>query len=91
MTIQHTPGPWKAHKDNFTVTANHGIICKVATGENRDEEDANLALIAAAPDLLECLDNLLSLGSSEHFGEWEKWEEVIAAREAIAKAEGRDS
>ncbi len=42
----------------------------------------------AAPELLEALECLLSLGASEHFGKWDDWEEVKAAKEAIAKATG---
>lgn len=56
-----------------------------------DEIVANARLIAAAPDLLEALKDLLKEQPSECptycFREWEL--SIDAARDAIAKAEGR--
>lgn len=45
-------------------------------------------LIDAAPDLLNALESLLSIGKWDGFVQWDEWEEVIAARAAIAKAKG---
>ena len=53
MTTKHTPGPWKhdAPRD-YILAVDGSLICKIATGENPAEEDANARLIAAAPNLL---------------------------------------
>jgi hypothetical protein len=47
-----------------------------------DETEANARLIAAAPDLLEALQAMLSVGQPEGLAE--------KARAAIAKAEGQE-
>jgi hypothetical protein len=98
----HTQGPWKVYfyaKDSFgrivaTVGANDGCnrICEItpiALPEN--EVEANARLIAAAPDLLAGLKDLLFY----HYHEIEmpakgtRDREVYdAARAAIAKVEG---
>jgi hypothetical protein len=94
--MTHTPGPWRIEERNgmaanqygrFNVSASHysrpGVIdgrdCVV---EVRDE--ANARLIAAAPDLLEALKNLVAfLDDQDNFKFTEE------ARAAIAKAEGK--
>jgi len=81
---KHTPGPWKAHAEGGTVFGELGLL--IASTPDRNAENARL--IAAAPELLEALECLLSLGASEHFGKWDDWEEVKAAKAAIAKAQG---
>lgn len=58
MKSSHTPGPWNWNKERDQVASNHpdwefSLICKIATGEDRKQEDANARLIAAAPELLE--------------------------------------
>lgn len=57
----HTPGPWD-HACGF-VRARHGAICKMshdspisyAATPGSIEDDANAALIAAAPELLDAV------------------------------------
>lgn len=57
--IAHTPGPWKVDKiHDFGVVADTGIVAEVWHGE-KDEKKANARLIAAAPELLEALENLM--------------------------------
>lgn len=72
MKTPHTPGPWNAHQPGFKGLVS-GIVrdkqnrfvataASPATGEyNRDENeiDANARLIAAAPELLEQLQNFV--------------------------------
>ena len=76
---KHTPAPWTYHiSDNcqseFEI---HGDCCQIGTVErwngDNDEEvmaeaEANAQLIAAAPDLLEALDELLVLTDPDVFG-----------------------
>ncbi len=58
---QHTPGPWEWHY-KFTKTskriivsesANSGVIAPIPSWGSTEETEANAALIAAAPELLE--------------------------------------
>ena len=63
MSGGHTPGPWEALKDNNRWTiflpdsylGNH-IAYTSNGGVSEDQEEANARLIAAAPDLLEALE-----------------------------------
>ena len=83
----HTPGPWAYENYGGTLHVfldNEGgtpSICKLVG----NDKDANARLIAAAPDLLEALQNLLKVhegegGTQYHAGD--------IARAAIAKAKG---
>lgn len=64
MSEQHTPGPWKVsaiHRDTTVVMADRLIVCEV--GRNAGiwpEIKADALLIAAAPDLLAALSNLVA-------------------------------
>ncbi len=89
---KHTPGPWKAHLDEayFVTGPDRGRVAimthlKGAHGlggrRSGDESAANARLIAAAPELLEALTDLLG---------WQTLapdDVVAAARAAIARAE----
>lgn len=84
MKTQHTPGPWKHYPGRDTILSEHpdylhSVIAKIATGENREEENANAKLIAAAPELLEACKAALADESTAY---------AIAelCRKAIAKA-----
>ena len=91
---EHTPGPWEAsegvpsdiwHVDmpdrQFSITVSRG-------GDDWDmtveEVQANARLIAAAPDLLAALVDLVDDVVSGEFYE----SRLVAAQEAIAKAGG---
>lgn len=99
MKPKHTPGPWSIYHSKFgpevrtdDVNADQRIaVCHYATTLRADCEDmesgeheANARLIAAAPDLLASLKELIPLWSS---GIDEPW--VKRAKEAIAKACGQ--
>ena len=103
MSTQHTPGPWIGAGPSFgdpfpryttsIVTErehdDEGIveICELPFHHRDDENEANSRLIAAAPDLLEALREIV-----------EYWDSIvptdcvnemhIKARAAIAKATG---
>lgn len=91
---KHTPGPLHVGdgKRALIVYRSDGYAvadCKTFHGRiSQQEAESNAVLFAAAPELLEALDSLLSLGVAEQFGNWEEWEEVKSARAAIAKATG---
>ena len=81
----HTPGPWKIFDDH----PDPDLLClHVYHGDEQIadvSELKNARLIAAAPDLLEALENLLKVhegegGTQYHAGDM--------ARAAIAKAKG---
>ena len=66
MTAQHTPGPW--HFDGGYLTAGgpeHPEIITVVD-EYFSLSEANARLLAAAPDLLAALDNLVSFMTDDH-------------------------
>jgi hypothetical protein len=91
---KHTPGPWIVYEfvDGYDIRAPEAE-CYVATASDPEavwgaigrEEDA--CLIAAAPDLLEALENLLKVhegeGGTQHNA-------VDMARAVIAKAKGEE-
>jgi hypothetical protein len=96
-TQKHTQGPWRPYfygKDDFgriiaDVATNDGNnrICEVSPIDLREDEvNANARLIAAAPDLLDAL-----IAMMNRYGDKTKHpfcNASIAARAAIAKAEG---
>jgi hypothetical protein len=90
---KHTPGPWVLKR--ATVPVDGGIdVAIIGDGEIIAEVfarasatkwppvEANASLISAAPDLLNALKALMDSEGEIH-------DKVIAAREAIAKAEGQ--
>lgn len=93
MERKHTKGPWEVvvaggerGKTTIAHSAQFAIIS--GAGDERDIETkvADAFLIAAAPDLLEALEELLAhatfAGIASHY--------EMAARSAIAKAEGKN-
>ena len=88
--MSHTPGPWAVKSDfigPLRIESTEGTVALVGTPLNVDDENfgrseiANAGLIAAAPDLLTALEELLNGGSI-----WTKDEHI--ARDAIKKAKG---
>jgi hypothetical protein len=106
MNAQFTPGPWEVRKHEFDGYCVHAPVIERTSGcgyivvrdVNGDETpcptygtpEANARLIAAAPELLEALQGMLSIGDSVTQGqERERREEwVPKARAVIAKAIG---
>lgn len=87
----HTPGPWiakQAHINTMLIySEDHTPIAEVWTHGPNCEREANANLIAAAPDLLEALGQVIELAWRDH-----KTEEEQALLEQtdrlIAKAKG---
>lgn len=89
---QHTPGPWRTNiarrSDNgivaaHIVAADGGNIAQVAIYDDVPGlTEAHARLIAAAPELLEALREVVAISDRKHDA-WDK------AHAAIAKAEGR--
>jgi hypothetical protein len=89
MSTNHTPGPWTGHTFNgskFGLIVNHELQQPIANIEPdlTEETEANINLIAAAPDLLEALEALMET----RFGGLPSSEVLELAGAAIAKARG---
>ena len=87
MADKHTPGPWKIGtpppNGEQTVGTDQGLMVAVATTGAGVQTKANASLIAAAPDLLDVLEELVA-----EFGVCGLTEKACAA---IAKATGEQS
>ena len=106
MTNTHTPGPWLVWDSKGTARIDHttGVyrqpdssdeqiiaLCDEDLSLSSDEQLANARLIAAAPELLEALeelDRLLDYTKSGAFSHYDRAKCVVVARAAIAKACG---
>lgn len=62
MSAKHTPGPWTVMGDVIVGQPTYIVagIYNLRASNSEQEEQANAALIAAAPELLEALENLLA-------------------------------
>lgn len=92
---QHTPGPWKATafsvvEANPRIPGETQTICEMASPWNTENYRANARLIAAAPELLEALQELEKVESSPH-SETKRFLAREQARAAIAKAQGTET
>ena len=100
---KHTPGPWSVYDQRHLFTNHEGSARLIAGNiwiacvhgshvgpQSKEEADANISLIAAAPELLEALESLIAnvyscactMPTKEEREAWDK------ADAAIAKAEG---
>ena len=84
---KHTPGPWRVEDDKY-ILANKKLVAKIVGGPQGKK--ANARLIAAAPELLEALEFVLT---AIRWSGWSiddpKWKEpMVKARRAIVKANG---
>lgn len=77
MSTKHTPGPWTVTVNGIKSPDGHIVFFDKSGGPH--ESDAKL--IAAAPDLLAALDEMVNTG-----GWMASDPRAIAARAAIAKA-----
>ena len=86
----HAPAPWSLYcnnKDEFVVRKMHPEtkeLCQIAKVNGYE----NARLIAAAPELLEALENLVSLCEAGLNKEYNIEAELSEPRAAIAKATG---
>ncbi len=100
---KHTPGPWAYRPSNdghfiAGVGENSGYLAEVRQCRSKQDIRADARLIAAAPELLAALRGMLAIVNESggvagyhlngNTAEWDEFDEVDAARAAIAKAEG---
>lgn len=93
---KYTPGPWKLeqepHRYFWQIFGDYKLVASVPTGGNKNSDEqkarkrADAILVAAAPELLEALESLLSIVEQHDTPLSDP--ERIAARAAIAKAKG---
>lgn len=96
MSTKHTPGRWRVSADGDEVTTSPiGIlessktICKTSSHYRSEEEcHANARLIAAAPELLESLEQMLCLATRNDIPESEQLEIASRAIDVLQKARG---
>jgi len=94
-TPKHTEGPWKmrpytkAGETEYLIDTGDGWTTAKVNATIPDEDRANAALIAAAPDLLDALREIVD--HAEHYGAAPISADLMfsRARAAISKAEGR--
>lgn len=88
-TTKHTPIPWgyakgyEPHNQGQVYYEDNGQTLAVTYN---DEDGANARLIAAAPDMLAALQELLA---DSYLGNPINGDRMRAAREAVAKIEGK--
>jgi predicted translin family RNA/ssDNA-binding protein len=92
--VTHTQGIWAIN--SYSIVDTDGCtICSIHAEDGMGilEAEANAQLIAAAPELLgtlkellRCYEQFIPEGDLKHAPE--EWEEFLAAKHAIAKAEG---
>jgi hypothetical protein len=91
MTTQHTPGPWYSQPTAGHETHGQSAIASEATGKTvalAYDGEADARLLAAAPELLEALNNLAG-GLVDYMNDDEaELPDVTEAIELIAKATG---
>jgi len=97
---KHTKGPWRVGK--YCVWSDEKYVAATQTGLSGEEQQANAALIAAAPELLEACKDILEwidvsgLASTKSGGSGvlayngTEYNVVTQLRQAISKSEGRE-
>ena len=97
MTQQHTKGPWQDNDEGLIFGQVSGdtdiapFVCDVCdnpgSGVYTEQEKANARLIAAAPELLEALEEVVN-APPEGWSIKEGMKLLIKCRDVIAKAKG---
>jgi len=86
-----TPGPWVIEKDSdaYCIASVGNLVIMPSSGKvKHDNTEADARLIAAAPELLRALDDLLIAYCDPGNQGSDHDEKVEAARAALAKARG---
>lgn len=85
MSAKHTPGPWGIFGYDIGTASDETLAVVCAMDDSVD--DANAALIAAAPDLARALADLLADAVEMGLDDSPVSGSLIEARKALAKAE----
>lgn len=81
--IKHTPGPWEVRPDVSTI----GLYWVEPEAETDEEDKANARLIAAAPEMKEALEALISVMETTECDRLFR-ADYSKAKAALAKANG---
>ncbi len=89
METKFTPGPWVVCDSGLAVRDGHTTLCEVPRGVEilKDEDEANMRLISAAPDLFEALEDLMLCHAEGGYVQPDP-EVFEVARAALKKARG---
>jgi len=101
MNAKHTAGPWWAYNRHgarifkgWSITNGAGVVARVDIEPSPETQYANARLIAAAPDLLEALEDVCALrdfpDSAKGRAAAGRGDPYRRARAAIAKATGTE-
>ena len=85
---KHTPGPWMAFGHLVGAGKDSRIAVCVAPLVGPDASNANARLIAAAPELLDALRELVNAASEHPNGGWFVGVRADHARALLAKIDG---
>lgn len=96
MNAQHTPGPWVAKTYNSEFVSGQipiygnsdSIVVSDVGGRSVDQINANIRLIAAAPDLLAALRMVGEIWSHDQTANLHPESPLAIVRAALAKVEG---
>lgn len=90
MSAKHTPGPWEIERGYSTIIKSIGpcVADEYAGSAWLEVSEANARLIAAAPELLDALKELLDREWQDDEGDYTLEMARRKARAAIAKAIG---
>jgi hypothetical protein len=105
MSTQHTPGPWGYGEDSdnewyFEAMSNQGVQLGWVCPNEESTQEANARLIAAAPDLLDALQEIVKCekrraadlrNREAHALVLFSEKRIAAAEAAIAKATGENT
>ncbi|MEQ5740575.1 hypothetical protein [Providencia rettgeri] len=95
MEFKHSPAPWRCHDkrpncSGYSIVGNDGqYIGFVGDSDELSPIDANVHLIAAAPELLEALIELTESAKEAIDGLGDLSDAIDTAKAAIAKALGQ--
>ena len=93
---KHTPGPWKLAESTrsvFNIEDSDGIgVTECWLRQSEDETTANANLIAAAPDLLAFVEEIVTAGGRYSYHSYLNETLIIAdAYKLLRKARGEDN
>ena len=92
--MEHTKGEWKisraAQEHPYSIEAQTKTIAFIKMQTESETTEANAKLIAAAPDLLECLEAIMPhVKGNDIYTEAEKGSLVWKCKQAINKTKGK--
>lgn len=89
MSKKHTPAPWRSESGYkwVNIRADEGVIADMRIIEGAPRRPADVHLIVAAPDLLEALEEMVTMVKMDGFGSYHA---LDLAEKAIKKARGEE-